>query len=100
MKFAAQTNLPRIIKRGGARHSNKTASLPNKQIETNFDRLRYDRLSAAELLSISVRTLDYRISNGQIKVRRDGNKVLIPHSELVRYARADHPFPVRRAAEE
>lgn len=66
------------------------------QNSLSLEKLRYDRQSAAEMLSISIRSLDYRISTGQIRARRDGSKVLIPHAELVRYARTDHPLPVRR----
>ena len=64
-----------------------------------FERLRYDRQSAADMLSISIRSLDYRISTGQIRARHDGNKVVIQHSELIRYARTDHPLPVRMPPE-
>ncbi len=74
---------------------NEAASSGEPQDRTCLEKLRYDRRSAAEALSISIRTLDYRISSGQIRIRRDGNKVLIPHSELVRYARTDHPSRAR-----
>ena len=58
-------------------------------------RLLYDREESARQLSISVRSLDYFIAAKQITVRRVGRKVLIPHLELVRFARADHFGPVR-----
>ena len=35
---------------------------------------------------MSVRSLDYQIAQKKIGTRRKGKKVLIPHSELVRYA--------------
>ena len=54
-------------------------------------KLLYDRKSAAHALSISVRSLDYLVANKQLRFRKAGRKVLIPHSELVRFARADHP---------
>ncbi len=53
--------------------------------------LLYDRKTAAYMLSISIRGLDYLISRGEIKTRRIGGKVLIPASELKRFAAADHP---------
>jgi hypothetical protein len=53
-------------------------------------RLLYDRRTAATQLSISVRSLDYMITNGTIKVRRIGSRVLVPHTELVRAAGCDH----------
>jgi excisionase family DNA binding protein len=50
---------------------------------------------AARQLSISVRSLDYLIVNKAFQTRRIGKKVLIPHAELVRYARADHYGPIQ-----
>jgi excisionase family DNA binding protein len=61
-------------------------------------RLLYDRKEAARQLSISVRTLDYIVASKQLATRRIGKKVLIPHGELVRYARADHCEPVMTVA--
>lgn len=50
----------------------------------------YDRKEAARQLSISVRNLDYRIARKELNTRRIGKKVLIPYSELMRFARADN----------
>jgi hypothetical protein len=55
----------------------------------------YSRVEAARQLSISTRSLDYLISTREIAVRRNGSRILIPHGELVRYARADHYQPIR-----
>ena len=60
----------------------------------NIQRLLYDRKGAAEQLSISVRTLAYFLSRGEIRFRKIGAKVLIPRSELVRFAKEHHPFSV------
>ncbi len=49
---------------------------------------------AAAVLSISQRALDYLVANKQLQVRRIGSRVLIPRSELLRFARADHPEPI------
>jgi hypothetical protein len=57
-------------------------------------RLLYDRRAAALQLSISVRSLDYLIAGKKLGTRRIGKKVLVPRSELIRFARADHPEPV------
>ena len=46
---------------------------------------------AAAVLSISQRALDYLVANKQLQVRRIGSRVLIPRSELLRFARVDHP---------
>jgi hypothetical protein len=57
-------------------------------------RLLYDRKSAASQLSISVRSLDYLVSGGSIRVRRIGGRVLITHKELERFAADDHYEPL------
>jgi len=56
--------------------------------------LLYDRKKAARMLSISIRSLAYLLSRGEIHFRRIGTKTLIPHAELVRFARGHHPEPV------
>lgn len=56
--------------------------------------LLYDRKSAARMLSISLRSLAYLLSRGEIHFRRIGTKTLIPHAELVRFARGHHPEPI------
>jgi hypothetical protein len=58
--------------------------------------LLHDRKSAAQMLSISVRSLDYLISRKLIAVRRIGRKVMVSHSELSRFARSDHTGPIKR----
>ncbi len=58
------------------------------------ERILYDRKAAALQLSISVRSLDYLIAGKRIGTRRIGKKVLIPRSELTRFARSDHPEPL------
>jgi excisionase family DNA binding protein len=50
----------------------------------------YDRKTAAQQLSISVRSLDYLIANRKLDTRRIGKKVLVPFSELKRFASANH----------
>jgi excisionase family DNA binding protein len=63
-------------------------------LNTSITRILHDRESAAEQLSISVRSLDYLVANKKLGIRRIGKRVLIPHSELVKFARADHPESV------
>lgn len=60
-------------------------------------RLLYTRKDAAYQLSISVRSLDSLIANKRLETRRIGNRVLIPHGALVRFARTDHPEPLQAA---
>jgi hypothetical protein len=54
----------------------------------------YSRKDAAHQLSLSVRALDYLIARKALNTRRIGKKVLIPHGELVRFSRQDHPGPI------
>jgi excisionase family DNA binding protein len=58
-------------------------------------KLRYSRRESADLLGISVRQLDYHVSNGNLKVTRDGSRVLIHYTELVRFAKRDHTGTAR-----
>jgi hypothetical protein len=53
-------------------------------------KLLYDRKSAAYVLSISVRALDYLIAQKKLVTRRLGKKIMIAHGELVKFCRADH----------
>src|ERR1700694_5293701 len=98
MKLTGSNKLSRKFRSPQWNHAGESRFGDERQSDTYLNRLLYDRHSAAEILSISLRTLDYRISSGKIKTHRDGNKVLIPRSELVRYARTDHPDPVRPTA--
>jgi excisionase family DNA binding protein len=41
---------------------------------------------AAELLGVSLRTVDYLISRGELAAKRIGRRVLIPRAELERFA--------------
>ena len=65
-----------------------TAPMPSAS--TLAARILYDRKSAAQQLSISVRSLDYLIAGKQLATCRIGKKVLVSHTELVRFASANH----------
>jgi excisionase family DNA binding protein len=65
-------------------------SAPCRGVSPTIEKLLYDRKSAAYVLSVSLRALDYLIANKQIKVRRIGGKVLIHANELKRFAASDH----------
>ena len=54
-------------------------------------KLLVSREEAAQLLSISQRALDYLIANRRLPTKRIGARVLIPVSDLRKYARGDHP---------
>jgi excisionase family DNA binding protein len=66
----------------------------DRQTYGSAPRLLYDRKEAARQLSISLRSLAYLLSRGEIHFRRIGSKTLIPHSELVRFAKGHHPKPL------
>jgi excisionase family DNA binding protein len=57
------------------------------------DRILLDKKTAAALLSISPRTLEYLIARKEIGVRRIGRRTLIPRRELERFAGRDHTSP-------
>ena len=61
-------------------------------------RLLYTRKEAARQLSISIRSLDYLIATKQLATRRVGKRVMIPHGEMIRFAKADHFGPITKAA--
>jgi len=45
---------------------------------------------AAEMLTISIRKVDYMIADGRLLTRRIDNRVLIPIEEVRKFARFDH----------
>lgn len=53
-------------------------------------KLLYSKKEAAYLLSISLRKLDYLISQGKLVVRKIGTKVLIPKAVLTDFSKGDH----------
>jgi excisionase family DNA binding protein len=52
------------------------------------------RDEAAQLLSISVRGIDYLLANRRLPFRKLGGRILIPVAELRKYARSDHPHRI------
>ena len=55
------------------------------------DKLLVCREEAAEILSISVRSVDYLLASKQLSFRRIGTRILITVADLKRFARMDHP---------
>ena len=68
-----------------------TASSPS---DTPLPRLLYSRVEAAYQWSLSVRAVDYMIAQGKVRTRKIGGRILIPHPELLRIARADQVEPI------
>jgi len=62
-------------------------------------KLLYSREETAEALALSVSTIDVLIGRGMLRVRRQGRRVLIPASEIQRFAKRDlaHLWPQKRA---
>lgn len=61
----------------------------DKKVADHGRKLLYTRKEAAELLSISVASLQILIHRGEIRIRHFGSRQLIPHAELERLAQRD-----------
>lgn len=73
----------------------KRTPFPGGRMEHAVEKLLYSRRDAAEALSLSVRSVDYLITTGRLTCRKVGGKILIPAGAVRRFAREDHPEPVR-----
>jgi excisionase family DNA binding protein len=62
-------------------------------------KLMLNKREAAEMLSLSVRTIENLIANGELKFRRIGKRVLIPLQILAQFTRGDHSTSQMRLAE-
>lgn len=54
-------------------------------------KLLVSRKVASEMLSISIRGVDYMIADGRLSTRRIANRVLISIEEIRKFAQSDHP---------
>jgi excisionase family DNA binding protein len=70
---------------------NCLGQLTKAQPVVSTEKLLFKIEEAAKALSISVRTIHYRIKNGQLAARKEGRSLRIHRAELVRYSRMDHP---------
>jgi excisionase family DNA binding protein len=52
----------------------------------------FTKREAAQMLSISVRSIDYLIFNQQLPTRRIGRRVLVHRDAIEQFARRDHAF--------
>lgn len=83
-EFANQT--PQMRRhQSGKRKGPATATVPPDA------KLLVSRKMAAEMLTISIRKVDYMIADGRMLTRRIDNRVLIPIEEIQKFARSDHP---------
>lgn len=53
-------------------------------------KLMYSKTEAAEMLSVSLRTLENLIATKELLVRRVGKRVLVPYRSLLQFVRRDH----------
>jgi excisionase family DNA binding protein len=58
------------------------------------DKLLVSQDEAAQLLSISRRSIEYLVATKKLSIRRIGTRALIPIEDVRRFARSDHPEPV------
>ncbi len=56
----------------------------------HLQKLLYDRRSAAYVLSISVRSLDYLIAQKRLATIKLGKKIMVGHGALTEFCRASH----------
>ncbi len=56
-----------------------------------MDKLLISQEEAAQLLSISKRSVEYLVATRQLSTRRIGTRALIPIEDVRRFARSDHP---------
>ena len=53
-------------------------------------KLMYSKKEAAEMLSLSVRTVENLIANKELTARRAGKRVLIPYHSLLQFTKGNH----------
>jgi len=53
-------------------------------------KLQHSRVEAADLLGVSLRTLDRLVADKQLPVRRIGRRVFITREALSRFTKSDH----------
>lgn len=58
-----------------------------------MERLAVNRIEAAQMLGVSVRTLDTMLARKEIRGRRIGRRVVFTLEELRRFLAKDHPIP-------
>ena len=58
----------------------------------SIEKVLYTKREAAQLLSISLRSLDYLIVSQQLPARRIGRRVLLHRESIEKFARRDHAF--------
>lgn len=57
-----------------------------------LEQMAFSRREAADALRVSLRTLDYLLSQGKLRGRRIGRRVVIPRAEIEKLLRQDTPI--------
>ncbi len=76
---------PKGKQRGGKRKPPMRSGVPLEE------KLLVSRKVAAEMLTISIRKVDYMIADGRLLTRRIDSRVLIPIEEIRKFAASDQP---------
>lgn len=58
------------------------------------DKLLLSKRETAQLLGLSVRSIEHLIANKRLMARRVGGRVLVPYSACQIFVRSDHPDPI------
>jgi excisionase family DNA binding protein len=64
--------------------------LPKYQTQQQMTKLMYSKKEAAEMLSLSVRTIENLIAVKELNAKRVNKRVLIPLVSLIQFAKHDH----------
>ena len=80
-----------VVRGPGGRRKKIASAMPATGNLAPDAKLLVSRKAAAEMLSISVRGVDYLIAARRLSTRRIANRVLIPVEEIRKFARSDHP---------
>ena len=89
--FTAEPQVSRKAGTPGSRPRRASQKPPAKAALPTESKLLVGREEAAQMLSISVRGVDYLIATKRLTTRRIGTRVLIPVEDVRRFARSDHP---------
>ena len=74
--------------------SPRDSQIPSRINPTDQPRLLYSRREASYMLSESLRSIDYKLASGHLRFIRQGGRVKISYSELLRQAAIDDNTPV------
>ena len=74
-----------LLKESMTKRQGNPPPSPNARVAV-LEKFFYSRNEAASSLALSVRSIDYLISDGKLRTRRMGRRVLIPSEDVKRLA--------------